>query len=511
MKRNSLPIRPLPVLVFVTLLLICHLVAAESDRGFKIISNRYALVIGNGAYPISPLKNPVNDAEDMARILEKLRFKVIHRQDAGLKEMETSVRKFGRMLEKGGTGVFYYAGHGMQVDGRNYLLPVDAIIESPSDVRFAALDVGRVLGKMEDAGNGLNIIILDACRDNPYARQFRSTRNGLARMDAPRGTLIAYATGPGSVAADGDGRNGVYTRNLLKHISTPGMPVEQVFKHVRVDVISDTSQKQVPWESSSLTGNFYFAPAAADNSKNGSAPRQASGSPENQEVLYWEFINDSDNPALFQAYLEKYPDGVFSEKAQIQFNRLQSNQLEKIKLRAKSTTITSESDIDKMVARYAFYERSRNPHGNPRSSLIPQNDQIVIDRLTGLMWQRAGSESALSFLGAANYVKQLNKEKFAGHHDWRLPTIDELASLIAKKKAHDLYISSVFNRRQKKCWSSDEAEGMHDFPGESAAWIVDYTKGKINKANWFRGMDDYYTESYSQDIRNYVKAVRSTH
>ena len=511
MKRISLPNRSLPGLIFVTLLLVCHLVAAETDRGLKIISNRYALVIGNGAYPISPLKNPVNDAEDMARLLEKLRFKVIHRHNAGLKEMETSVRKFGRMLEKGGSGVFYYAGHGMQVDGRNYLIPVDAQIESPSDVRFAAMDVGRVLGKMEDAGNGLNIIILDACRDNPYARQFRSTRNGLARMDAPRGTLIAYATGPGSVAADGDGRNGVYTRNLLKHLSTPGMPVEQVFKHVRVDVISDTDQKQVPWESSSLTGNFYFAPATADNNKNGSALGQASGSPENQETLYWELIKDSDNPALFQAYLEKYPAGVFSEKAQNQFSRLQRNQIEKIKLRDKSTKITSESDIDKMVARYAFYEKGRNPHGNPRSSFIPENDQIVIDRLTGLMWQRAGSENTRSFLGAMDYVKQLNKKKFAGYHDWRLPTIDELASLIAKKKTHDLYISPVFNRHQKKCWSSDKAEGMHHFPGESAGWIVDYTYGKINKANWFRGMDSYYNQGYSQNIRNYVRAVRSTH
>ena len=141
------------------------------------------------------------------------------------------------------------------------LSPFDAEIETESDVEFEAVDAGRVLGKMEDAGNDLNIVILDACRDNPFARIFRSVSQGLARMDAPTGSMVAYATSPGSVAADGTNNNGLYTSMLLKHMTTPGLRIEEFFKRVRIDVMNESGTKQVPWESSSLTGDFYFNPA----------------------------------------------------------------------------------------------------------------------------------------------------------------------------------------------------------------------------------------------------------
>ncbi|MBI9084218.1 MAG: SUMF1/EgtB/PvdO family nonheme iron enzyme [Desulfobacterales bacterium] len=227
---------------------------------FAPIDQRLALVIGNGAYRSVPLKNPVNDATDVAAKLEKFGFRVVLRTDVGRKAMEGAIRQFGRDLLKGGLGLFYFAGHGMQVDGRNYLIPVDAQIETESDVRFESVDAGRVLGKMEDAQNGMNIVILDACRDNPFARSARSGSKGLARMDAPRGSIIAYATAPGAVAADGFGRNGIYTKHLLANIDTPGLSIETVFKNVRIGVIGETGDKQVPWESSSLTGDFSFSP-----------------------------------------------------------------------------------------------------------------------------------------------------------------------------------------------------------------------------------------------------------
>jgi len=156
-------------------------------------------------------------------------------------------------------GLFYYAGHGVQVGGNNYLVPVKAVIQSESDVKYGCLDAGLVLGKMEDAGNGLNLIILDACRNNPFARSFRSAEQGLAKMDAPTGSLIAYATSPGKTAADGDGKNGLYTQHLLKNIATPGLSVEELFKRVRQGVAGDSAKKQVPWEASSLIGQFSFA------------------------------------------------------------------------------------------------------------------------------------------------------------------------------------------------------------------------------------------------------------
>jgi uncharacterized caspase-like protein len=220
---------------------------------------RYALVIGNSAYKDKPLKNPANDAKDMAKALQRLGFEVQLKTDVAQRDMEEAIREFGLRLKRGGVGLFYFAGHGVQVQGVNYLVPVGARISSESDAKFECVDAGRVLGKMEDAGNELNIVILDACRNNPFARSFRSAESGLARMDAPTGSIVAYATAPNSVASDGKGANGMYTKYLLQNISTPGIPIEEVFKRVRIGVMSETGKKQVPWESSSIAGYFYVA------------------------------------------------------------------------------------------------------------------------------------------------------------------------------------------------------------------------------------------------------------
>jgi len=167
---------------------------------------------------------------------------------------------FGRKLAQVDVGLFYYAGHGIQVKGHNYLIPTDAVLETEGDVEFEAIDLGRVLSKMEDSHCPLNIVILDACRDNPFARSFRSASKGLALVDAPRGTLLAFSTAPGSVAADGKGSNGIYTKHLLANIERPDLSIEEVFKQVRIGVVNDTDGKQTPWESSSLMGSFHFQP-----------------------------------------------------------------------------------------------------------------------------------------------------------------------------------------------------------------------------------------------------------
>ena len=230
------------------------------DISLSAKSQKTALVIGNAAYKSSYLRNPVNDATDIAYTLKKLGFKVFLKTNADQRTMKESIQAFGRKLRKGGVGLFYYAGHAIQSHGTNYLIPIGAKIESESDVEYEAIDAGRVLGKMEDAGNGLNIIILDACRDNPFARSFRTSEKGLVRMDAPTGSILAYATAPGSIAADGRGRNGLYTSKLLKHMTTPGLEIGRVFRKVRIDVVRSSQKKQVPWESSSLIGEFYFNP-----------------------------------------------------------------------------------------------------------------------------------------------------------------------------------------------------------------------------------------------------------
>ncbi len=219
---------------------------------------RVALVIGNGAYKDAPLRNPVNDARDMSRELTKLGFEVLLRENASLRQMEDALDQFWANIRQGGTGLFFFAGHGLQVKGVNYLVPVDARILVEQDVRSACLDANKVLGRMENAGNGLNIILLDACRNNPFARSWRSAEAGLAKMDAPTGTLIGYATAPDSVASDGEGKNGVYTKHLLEQMRVPGQGIETMLKRVRVGVLQDSGRRQTPWESSSLTGDFYF-------------------------------------------------------------------------------------------------------------------------------------------------------------------------------------------------------------------------------------------------------------
>ena len=242
--------------------------AQTRDRNLRMTASdvaagepRHALVIGNSAYTHGSLKNAVNDARAMAKALAAAGFNVRLLEDASLIGMQRAVRQWGNDLAAGGVGLFYYAGHGMQVKGRNYLVPVNAEIELEDEIEFNSLDVNQVLAKMDSAKNAVNIVILDACRNNPFARSFRVSASGLAQMDAPTGTFIAFATAPGSTASDGvSGDNGVYTRHLLREMPSAGLPIEQVFKRVRNGVMADTKGLQVPWESSSLRGEFAFIP-----------------------------------------------------------------------------------------------------------------------------------------------------------------------------------------------------------------------------------------------------------
>jgi len=227
-------------------------------------SNRIALVIGNSAYETSPLVNPVNDARDMASKLAELGFEVSVFTDQDRKGMREAIRDFGERLKKAQVGLFYFAGHGIQIKGNNYLIPVGTDVSSADEIEDESIDAYSVLRKMESAGNEVNIVILDACRNNPFARSFRSLEQGLAKMDGPIGSFIAYATAPGSVAADGSGKNGLYTEHLLQALSQPGLNIEQTFKAVRRGVSQDTRGVQIPWESSSLTGEFYFLPKAQE-------------------------------------------------------------------------------------------------------------------------------------------------------------------------------------------------------------------------------------------------------
>ncbi len=227
---------------------------------------RIALVVGNSTYASSPLINPANDAALIATTLTELGFEVRLQKDGDQKAMKRAIQEFGAALEQGGAdsvGLFYYAGHGVQLGGRNYLIPVGANIDRDADVEIEAVSADWVLEQMRYARNRLNFVILDACRNNPFARSFRSAGTGLAKMDAPAGVLIAYSTAPGEVAADGVGSNSPYTEALSRAMRESGEPAELMFKQTRDAVRRVTAERQTPWESSSLTGqNFYFASVA---------------------------------------------------------------------------------------------------------------------------------------------------------------------------------------------------------------------------------------------------------
>ena len=224
----------------------------------------------------------------------------------------------------------------MQVGGENYLIPIEARLNQEQDVKFEGVPAGRVLSGMEDAGNRVNIIILDACRDNPFARSFRSSQQGRAVVQAARGVLIAYATAPGSVAADGSDRNGVYTQHLLRHMATAGLSIERMFRQVRTGVVEVTGSRQTPWESSSLTGeDFYFvlpettSPPARKETLPLPVPApvpQVSSGPD-PEAEMWALVKESVHVEDIQAFLRRFPQSRLVPHAQLRLEQLQRRQV----------------------------------------------------------------------------------------------------------------------------------------------------------------------------------------
>jgi len=271
---------------------------------------RVALVIGNGSYKNSPLKNPVNDARDMAVKLRGLGFTVIERNNLVVKQIGGTLREFRSKLTPGSVALVYYAGHGLQIKGDNYFPTVDADITGEEDVPNQSLAMKQIMDVLGDAKTRLNLVFLDACRDNPYSRSFRSASKGLSKENAPSGTLISFATRPGSVAADGVGRNGLYTGALLEAMDNKGQPIEQVLKRVVTNVKAGSRNQQEPWMEGSIEGEFCF----------GNCTTVAQVGVSDDRAL-WDSVKDSRDVNDLNAYLRKFPQGLFSEVAS---NRIKS-------------------------------------------------------------------------------------------------------------------------------------------------------------------------------------------
>jgi hypothetical protein len=278
---------------------------------------RVALVLGNSGYQHAPrLKNPINDATDIAATLQRLGFDVVRGLDLDYAGMRQQVKAFSDKLIGAQVALVFYAGHGLQVAGKNYLVPVDAEIQRPADLDFATVDLDLIMHTL-DGEPRTNLIFLDACRDNPFAQNLArslgtrsaSVGRGLAQVESGVGTLIAYATKPGDVARDGEGRNSPFTSALLETVERPGLSIGEVMIEVRNEVLKSTGGNQVTWDHSSLTGPFYFTPQRV-------ASPDASAQ-DSLEVAFWNSIRVGKNPRLFQAYLQRYPNGAFADIARI--------------------------------------------------------------------------------------------------------------------------------------------------------------------------------------------------
>ncbi|MDD5300195.1 MAG: caspase family protein [Gallionella sp.] len=302
----------------------------ERNLAVKQVNNavseqRIALVIGNGAYTSSPLKNPVNDAKDMAKKLRGLGFDVIERSNMQTKQIGATLREFRSKLVPGAVALVFYAGHGLQIKGINYLPAVDADINSEEDVPNQSLGVNQIMDVLDESKTRLNLVFLDACRNNPYARSFRSADKGLARVSAPSGTLISYATRPGSIAADGNGRNGLYTSKLLAQMDS-NLQIEQTLKRVVTAVKAASQGKQEPWMEGSIEGDFCFAGCAAGGTQVTSlvpVPVHVKTKEEIEQDA-WDSVRDSGSISSIQEYLKQYPKGRFAGQARILITSLKN-------------------------------------------------------------------------------------------------------------------------------------------------------------------------------------------
>lgn len=435
-----------------------HHVRVRNSPAEVYSEDKVALIIGNGAYQEAPLRNPMNDAADTAAVLQKLDFQVQLLRDADIRAMKEAVAEFGRKLLRSGVGLFYFAGHGLQINGRNYIIPIGADIQKEQDVEFESVDVGRILGEMEHAQSQLNVFILDACRNNPFARNFRSPTRGLAQMVAPNETLIAYATSPGEVAEDGGGKNSPYTEALLQVFPIPGLDILDIFRRTAALVKEKTAGRQRPWIASDVTQQFYFLPMAA---KEPIAPLVAT------------------------------PPFVHEEKQKIQPEKKRKAE---VVLRSQPLNGLTEDEVEKTLVDKGLFDSFLNESVNgikhQYRARIRHGEALVIDDATGLMWEQSGSSDELLYAKAEEYVKKLNNERFADYSDWRLPTQEEAMSLMEPTtKNGDLCIDPVFDKIQPWIWTADKYSA-------GVAWYVSFRGGYCSDNNY---TDDYY----------YVRAVRT--
>ncbi len=370
--------------------------------------NRIALVIGNSNYELSPLKNPANDARDISIELKRFGFKVDKLINADIRSMKKAIRNFGKKLsDKNTVGLFFYAGHGVQVKNTNYLVPIGANIESEAEVEFETINAGRILAQMSAADNGLNLMILDACRNNPFTRSFRSASRGLAKMYAPNGSVILYATSPGSVAADGTGKNGLFTEKLIKAMKQPGLKIEDVFKKTAIEVSRESSKAQVPYFEGVILGDFYINTLEKKKVKQKQQTQITTPAKndikDRQELAFWDSVDKSPSIESYKAYTSQYPNGIYKQLALIKIKQL-SDQQKLAKLKKNTSKATQDS-----VQRIQKVEKVL-----PKDAKVTIRSNVIKDTVS-INGEKKGSTKLIVKLTSGVYELKITKN---GYQTW---------------------------------------------------------------------------------------------
>jgi len=375
---------------------------ALSSQAFA--ERRVALVIGNSAYRHAPvLPNPRNDAADMAAKLKELGFEVVWGEDLDLGGVRSTIRNFIDRLEGADMALFFYAGHGLQVNGENYIAPVDAQLSSYLDLDFEAVPINLVLSAMERSTK-INLVFLDACRDNPLVGNLSrsmGTRSaavgrGLAKLGSGIGSLIAFATQPGNVALDGEGRNSPFTAALLRHLGTPDQDITRDLVQVRRDVLDSTSGKQVPWETSSLTGDVVLkvrpeAQPAADLDPEPVVSATPAAEDKAVELAFWDTIKTSDDKDLFEVYLQQYPKGAFAPLA-----RIKMTIIDRESAKVAAGELAEKKAVEAARVEVEAERRARDMAALQQTEAVRQLAQPAPDKIDGGVVPQSGELAALT-------------------------------------------------------------------------------------------------------------------
>ncbi|NOR58361.1 MAG: DUF1566 domain-containing protein [Sulfurimonas sp.] len=412
--------------LFIILLSSLLLFANTDKRSLKVkkihqLEQRIALVVGNNNYEsFAVLKNPINDAKAMKGLLEKKNFEVIYLEDTSQKKFKRAIKKFANKLARGGVGLFYFAGHGIQVEGENYLIPKDADIEEKDDVDGESVPVAYLNKKLKRAGNRLNIIILDACRNDPFSR---GAGGGLAPIHA-RGTFIAYATEAGKVAKDGVGKHGVFTKHLIKYMEEP-IPLDQVFKKTRTAVYNDTNGEQFPGTYNQvINGTFFFTLPKAENSTS-------------SKFILDIIISPKDANIQIEGMLEDYRQGMKLDKGEY-----------KIKIYKDGyVTKNGSVNLNKNQSLTITLNRAVKGTGFTETPLLIAASEVFVDEK--LMWEDNihSTETTYSKFNATRYCKNL---ELNGFNNWKVPTSDMLNKLRSKKGSLKNSLDDVYWAKYEK-------------------------------------------------------------